>query len=120
MINDYLDMANAEGMPKLVDATMALAFLLNIKSGIRNCAMALNESATPEVRSVLRTQLDTGLNMHEEISNLMISKGWLNPNDLNKQFQMDMESSRVAVQIASLDLFQGNTSIIGTFATLEK
>lgn len=120
MINDYLEIRNAEGMPKLVDGTISLAFLINAKSGVRNCAIALTESATPEVRAVLRTQLNNAINMHEEISNLMINKGWFHPNNLEKQFQMDMESSHTAVQIASLDLFPGNTSRIGNFATPEK
>lgn len=120
MINDYLEIRNAEGMPKLVDATMSMAFLLNGKSGVRNCAIALTEASTPEVRAVLLTQLDNAIALHEEISNLMINKGWLHPINLDKQFQMDMESSQTAVQIASLDLFPGDTSRIGSFATPEK
>jgi spore coat protein CotF len=120
VINDYLELRNAEGMPKLVDATMALTFLLNAKSGVRNCAIALTEAITPEVRTTLRIQLDNALNLHEEISNMMINKGWFHPINLDKQFQMDMESSQTAVQIASLDLFPGDTSRLGTFATPEK
>jgi spore coat protein CotF len=117
MINDYLEPRNAEGMPKLVDASMSTAFLLNVKSGVRNCAIALTEAVSPEVRAVLRTQLDNGLNMHEELSNLMINKGWLNPVDLDRQFQMDLESSQTMSQIASLNLFPGDTSRLGSFAT---
>ena len=120
MINDYLEVRNAEGMPKLVDATMCLTFLLNAKSGVRNCAIALTEASTPEVRLVLRNQLDNAINLHEEISTLMINKGWFHPINLEKQFQMDIESSTTAVQIASLDLFPGDTSRLGTFATPEK
>lgn len=120
MINDYLEIRNAEGMPKLVDATMSLGFLLNAKSGVRNCAIALTEVATPEVRIFLQNQLYSAINMHEEISNLMIKKGWLHPINLDKQFQMDLESSQIATQIAGLDLFLGDTSRIGTFATPEK
>ena len=120
MINDYLEVRNAEGMPKLVDANMSLAFLLNVKSGVRNCAIALTEAASPDVRDVLRTQLDHGLDMHEELSNLMIRKGWLNPVNLDRQYQMDLESSQTLSQIASLDLFPGDTSRLGSFATPEK
>lgn len=120
MINDYLELRNSEGMPKMVDATMSLAFLLNAKSGVRNCAIALTEAATPEVRDVLHSQLDKAIDLHEEISNLMIKKGWFHPVNLEKQFQMDMESSKTAVQIASMDLFPGDTSRLGTFATPEK
>lgn len=120
MIKDYLEVRNAEGMPKLVDATMSLTFLLNSKNGVRNCAIALTEASTPEVRSVLRTQLENALDLHEEISNLMIKKGWFHPINLEKQFQMDAESSTTAVQIASMDLFPGDTSRLGTFATPDK
>lgn len=120
MINDYLEPRNAEGMPKLVDASMSMAFLLNVKNGVRNCAIALTETATPEARAIIRNQLDNGLNMHEELSNLMIKKGWLNPVDLDKQFQMDLESSQTLSQIASLNLFPGDTSRLGSFATPEK
>jgi similar to spore coat protein len=120
MINDYLEIRNAEGMPKLVDGVMSMAFLLNAKSGVRNCAIALSEAATPEVRSILRNQLNSAIHMHEEIYTLMIDKGWFHPNDLEKQFQMDFESSQTAVQIASMDLFPGDTSRLGTFATPEK
>lgn len=120
MINDYLEIRNAEGMPKLVDATMSLGFLLNAKSGVRNCAIALTEAASPEVRAILEKQLEEAINIHEEISNLMIKKGWLHPVNLDKQFQMDIEASQTAAQIASLNLFPGDTSRLGTFATPEK
>lgn len=117
MINDYLEIENAEGMPELIDATIALDFLLAAKAGVRNCAIALTEAATPKVRRAMRKQLDNAVTMHEEITKLMIKKGWFHPYDLTKQFQMDVKSSQTAVQIASLDLFPGDTSRLGTFAT---
>lgn len=120
MINDYLEIRNAEGMPKLVDASMSLAFLLNSKSVVRNCAIALTEAATPEVRRFFEKQLEEAINTHEEISNLMIKKGWFHPVYLDKQFQKDLEASETAIQIASMNLFPGDTSRIGTFATPEK
>lgn len=120
MINDYLETGSAEGTPKLVDSTIALDFLLAAKSGVRNCAIALSEAATPQVRMTLRSQLENALNVHEEISKLMISKGWLHPHNLNEQFQMDIESAKTAVQIAELKFFPGDTSRLGTFATPEK
>ncbi|MCM0647803.1 spore coat protein [Clostridium swellfunianum] len=120
MINDYLEVRNAEGMPKLVDNMMALTFLLNAKSGVRNYAIALSESATPEVRAALKKQLDEAIIMHEQISKMMIEKGWFHPHALSKQFHMDIESSETVSQIVSLNLFPGDTSRLGTFATPEK
>jgi spore coat protein CotF len=120
MINDYLEVRNAEGMPKLVDSNMALGFLLNAKSGVRNYAIALTEVATPEVRGVLQKQLEEAIDLHEEISDMLIRKGWFHPFNLNKQFQMDLESSTTISQITSMDLFPGDTSRLGMFATPEK
>jgi similar to spore coat protein len=120
MINDYLEIRNAEGMPKLLDSTIALDFLLAAKTGVRNCAFALSEAATPEVRTVLRNQLESAINLHEEVSQLMINKGWFHPNNPNEQFKMDLEMSTTATQIVSMDLFPGDTSRLGMFATPEK
>lgn len=120
MINDYLEVRNAEGMPKLVDNTIALQFLLLAKTGVRNCAMALTEAATPEVREIFVSQLKTAINLHEEITNLMIRKGWFHPYNLNEQFALDIKSSQTAVEIAKLELFPGDTSRLGMFATPEK
>jgi spore coat protein CotF len=120
MAHDYLDVRNAEGMPNLADGTIALQFLMNAKTGVRNAAIALTEAATPEVRLAMRTQLENALNLHEEIELLMVKKGWLFPHDLDSQYDLDMKSSMMALQIAGLELFPGNTSKLGNFATPDK
>lgn len=120
MIKDYLEIRNAEGMPKLVDSTIALNFLLSAKTGVRNCAIALTEAVTPEVRVTLKKQLDSAIDLHEKIYKLMMDKKWFHPYNLNEQFKMDAESSQTTVQIAGLNLFPGDTSRLGTFATPEK
>lgn len=120
MINDYLEIRNSEGMPKLVDSTIALNFLLNAKTGVRNCAIALTEASTPEVRDALKKQLNSALDMHEKIYKLMMDKGWFHPYNLDEQFKMDIESSNITSQLARLNLFPGDTSRLGMFTTPEK
>lgn len=120
MIKDYLEVRNSEGMPKLVDATISMAFLLSVKNNVRNCAIALSEAASPEVKTILKNELDEAINMHRAVSTLMIKKGWLHPVNLEKQFQMDLEASQTAMDIAGMDLFPGDTSRSGMFATLDK
>ena len=120
MNNDYLDPINSEGMPNLADSAFALEFLLSVKTGVRNCAMSIAETATPEARELLRCQLTEGLALHEELSNLMMQKGWLHPFHLNEQFQLDMLSSDTVVKIANMQLFPDHTSRLGTFATPNK
>lgn len=120
MIKDYLEVRNSEGMPKLVDTTISMALLLNTKNSVRNCAIALTEAASTEVRTVFRNELNKAINMHDAVLTLMVEKGWFHPVNLDKQFQMDLESSQTATEIASMNLFPGDTSRSGLFATLDK
>lgn len=115
--NDYLELENAEGMPGLVDSTIALSFLLNTKSGIRNTAIALTEIADPEARKEVRSMLNAQIDLHAQITELMMNKGWLHPYHPNEQFKLDKISAQAALQIAKLQLFPGNTSRLGDFAT---
>jgi similar to spore coat protein len=117
MNNDFLELENADGMPGLVDSTIALDFLLGVKTAIRNYAIALTEIATPEARAIVRNLLDKEIDLHAELTDLMMVKGWLHPFNVNEQFQIDNISSQTALQIASLNLFPGDTSRLGTFAT---
>ncbi len=117
MSNDFLEIENADGMPGLVDSTIALEFLLSIKTGIRNTAIAITEIENSEARTAVRNLLNDTINLHAEVSDLMISKGWLHPYDVNEQFKLDKISAQTAIQIASLELFPGDTSRLGTFAT---
>lgn len=120
MNNDFLDPINAEGMPKLADAAFALDFLLRAKNGVRNCAFAIAETATPEARAILRRQLAEALVMHQEIAQMMIKKGWLHAYELNEQFTLDMISADTVVKIANMQLFPDHTGRMGNFATPNK
>lgn len=117
MNQDYLDPKYAEGMPKMVDASVALDFLLTVKTGIRYYAVALTETATPELREALFRQMEAAIDLHGEISDLMINKGWLYPNDTGKQIELDLKSADMAISIAEMDLFPTDTDHQGTFAT---
>ncbi|RFU63779.1 spore coat protein [Peribacillus glennii] len=119
MINDYMEVENAEGMPEMADSALALEFLLSVKTGVRNAAYALTESRTPEVRAAFREQLEEGLALHEEVSNFMMKKGWLHPYNVNDQYQLDLKSAKGAMMIGKLDLFPGDTSRMGMMAQID-
>jgi similar to spore coat protein len=119
-MEDFLDPRNAEGMPKMADAMFALDFLMSAKNGVRNCAIALTEIVTPEARTLVRDQMEEAIALHEEISQLMISKGWLHPFNVKEQFLLDIKSAETTVQIAEMPLFPDHTSRIGTFSTPQK
>jgi similar to spore coat protein len=117
---DYLDPQGAEHMPEMADSSFALDFLLSIKSGIHTYAIALTETASPELRKALYRQMELSIDLHGEISDLMISKGWLYPHDVGKQVELDLKSADMAVNIAGMNLFPNDTDRLGMFATPNK
>ncbi|WP_428909581.1 spore coat protein [Niallia sp. Krafla_26] len=119
-MEDYLDPRNAEGMPNLADSAIAMEFLLSVKTGIRNYGFALTETANPELRKILFKQMNKAIDLHEELSNFMIKKDWLNPSDFGRQYEVDLKSAQTAVQIAKMNLYPQDTDRLGMFATPNK
>lgn len=117
MYNDYLELENSEGMRQMADSSFALDFLLTIKNGIRNYAVAITETTNPELRRTLVNQMEAALDLQDELSQLMIQHGWLLPYDVKEQQELDRKAADMAVWIGKMKLFQGDTSRLGTFAT---
>ncbi|NBD28371.1 spore coat protein [Paenibacillus glycinis] len=115
MNTDYLDPINALNMPEMADMTFATDFLLRAKEGVRNLSVALTETASPDVRALLRNHLKQGIAMHQEITDLMIRKKWFHPYELNEQYQLDQLSANNTVMIGHMNLFPGDTSRKGMF-----
>ena len=119
MINDFMEVENAEGMPELADSALAMEFLISIKTGIRNAAFALTEAYTPDVRDEFYHQLKAGIKLQEELMQLMFKKDWLNPYEMKEQYIMDEKSVKAALMIGSLKLFPGDTSRMGMMAQID-
>jgi spore coat protein CotF len=115
MNNDYLDPINALNMPEMADMTFAMDFLIRAKEGVRNTAIALTETASPDARALLKNHLHQGLALHQEISDLMIRKKWFHPYELSEQFQLDQLSANNTVMIGQMNLFPNDTSRKGMF-----
>ncbi|OXS58191.1 spore coat protein [Rossellomorea vietnamensis] len=115
MNQDYLDPINSLNMPELADMTFALDFLVRAKEGVRNTAVALTETTTPELRAALRKQLFQGIAMHQEITELMVQKKWFHPHDLSEQYQLDQLSANNTNMIANMNLFPVDTNRKGMF-----
>ncbi|MDM8102238.1 MULTISPECIES: spore coat protein [Oceanobacillus] len=115
MNQDYLDPINALNMPELADMTFALDFLVRAKEGVRNTAVALTETTTPELREALRKQLLQGIAMHQEITELMVQKKWFHPHDLSEQYQLDQLSAKNTNMIANMNLFPVDSNRKGMF-----
>lgn len=115
MNNDYLDPQNSLHVAELADTTFATDFLIRAKEGVRNLAIALTETVSPEARALLRQQLRGAIAMHQEITELMIKKKWLHPYELSEQYQLDQLSAKNTVLIGNMNLFPQDTSRKGMF-----
>jgi len=92
---------NIAGMGGLTDQVIATDFLVTSKSGVRNLAFALTETASKELRDTLRQQLKVAVDTHEVISNYMVSKGFYHPIDLNEQTKINLTTANTALELAS-------------------
>jgi spore coat protein CotF len=115
MNHDYLDPINALNMPELADMSFATDFLIRAKEGVRNMAIAITETASPEARALLKKQLFEGIALHQEIHELMIQKKWFHPHHFGEQYQLDQLSAKNTAMIANMELFSGDTSRKGMF-----
>ncbi|MDU0813945.1 spore coat protein [Bacillus siamensis] len=115
MNHDHLDPINSLHVPELADTTFAMDFLLRAKEGVRNTAVALTETASPDVRALLRKQLMQGIAMHQEITDLMVSKKWFHPHDLSEQYKLDQLSAKNTLMVGNMNLFPVETNRKGMF-----
>lgn len=88
------------GMGGLTDQVIATDFFISAKSGVRNYAVAITETATPELKQSLREQLNDAIATYERITNYMVAKGYYHPHDLSEQLQLDLTTAETAIKLA--------------------
>ena len=88
------------GMDKMSDQVIATDFLIAAKSGVRNYAIAITETTSPEVRIILKKQLKDAIRAHEKISNYMMENGYYYAYDMQEQFNVDMKTTKAALKLA--------------------
>ncbi|MFP3819207.1 spore coat protein [Bacillus sp. SIMBA_008] len=54
-----------------------LDLLTTIKTSINKYTVAITEAENPHIRRSLHDQLDTTVYLHDELSDLLLEKGWL-------------------------------------------
>lgn len=87
------------GMSKMTDQVIATDFLISAKSGVQNYAVAITETTSPEVRVILKKQLQDAIATHEKISNYMMKKGYYNAYDMQEQYKVDMKTTDTALNL---------------------
>ena len=93
---------NLTGMNALSDQVVAMDLLIAAKSGVRNFAMAVTESGTPEIKEMLTRHLMEAIDMHEQVSLYMEEKGWYHAWDTNEQINLDLNNIDTALNLPSL------------------
>ncbi|MFB1098082.1 MULTISPECIES: spore coat protein [Bacillaceae] len=93
---------NLTGMDALSDQVVAMDLLIAAKSGVRNYAMAVTESGTPEIKEILTRHLIEAIDMHESISAYMEEKGWYHAWDTNEQINIDLNNIDTALKLPTL------------------
>lgn len=90
------------GMNVLTDQVVAMDLLIAAKSGVRNYAMAVTEIGTPEIKQTLTRHLEEALDLHEQITNYMLEKGWYHPWDTNEQIYLNLKNIDTAINLPTL------------------
>lgn len=90
---------NMAGMADMTEQVIATDLLLGTKSAIKNYAAAISETTTPEVKNVLRRQMDDAINAHSRISTYMMNKGYYNAYEPQAQLNMDRQASDTVMNI---------------------
>lgn len=74
--------------------------LISAKSGVHNYAVAITESATPELRAALKEQLFAAIDTHEDVSNYIVAKGFYFPHNLGEQLTVDLTATDTALNLS--------------------
>jgi similar to spore coat protein len=87
------------GIDVMTDQVIAMDYLITAKTGVRNYAIALTETATPEIKAVMYKQLQEAIGCHEQITNYMLQRGFYHPYDVNEQIELDIKNIQTALAI---------------------
>ena len=81
------------------DQTIATDLLLSAKSGVRSLAVAITETATPEIKKLLKKELETAIDLHDKIAQYMIEKEMYHAYDIKEQVSQDLKNAKEAMKI---------------------
>ena len=81
------------------DQIIATELLITAKSAVRTYAVALTETATPEVRDVLKRQLNQAIDQHAKIADYMLEKNMYHAHDLDKQLKLDKKKVKTVKKL---------------------
>ncbi|CAM4270917.1 spore coat protein [Lacicoccus alkaliphilus] len=81
------------------DQIIATELLVTAKATVRTYAVALTETASPEVRDVLKRQLRQAIDQHGRIADYMMENDMYYAHDIDKQLKLDKKKVKAAKQL---------------------
>ena len=90
------------GMSVLTVWVVAMDLLIAAKSGVHNYVMAITETQDPEMKSTLTRHLEKAIDLHVQISDFMMKKGWYHPWNVQEQLQLDLQTMQTALKLPTL------------------
>ncbi|MFD1673704.1 spore coat protein [Alicyclobacillus fodiniaquatilis] len=90
---------NIIGVSDMTDQIVASDLLISSKTGVFNYSVAITETASPEIRAVLRKHLEDAIDIHEQVSNYMMEQGWYLAYEPEAQIQLDLQNAQTALNI---------------------
>ncbi|WP_020614979.1 spore coat protein [Paenibacillus daejeonensis] len=96
-MNQWLE--RITGMYSLSDQVLASDLLIAAKNGVRNYAIAMTETISPEIREALTRQLEEAIDHYENVADYMMRAGLYHPWHVNEQIQLDMRQARAALEL---------------------
>lgn len=88
---------------KMRDEVIATEMLVTAKAAVRTYAVAITETASPEVRDVLKKHLKEAIDTHAGIADFMIENNMYHAYDIDKQLSHDKEKIKTV-----MDMVDGN------------
>ncbi|MCP8969597.1 spore coat protein [Ectobacillus ponti] len=86
-------------MPSITDSFYAGDLLGAAKTAVRNYAIAITETATPELREIFLKQLNAAVRWHEKVFTYMAQRGLYPAYDLGKLLQVDVTLAQNAINM---------------------
>lgn len=81
------------------DEIIATELLVTAKAAVRSYAVALTETASPEVRNVLKRQLTQAINQHASIADYMMDNNMYHAYDVESQLKHDKKKVKTVKKL---------------------
>ncbi|GEK58159.1 spore coat protein [Marinococcus halophilus] len=81
------------------DEVIATDLLVTSKSAVRTYAVAITETASPEVLEVLKKQLNEAIDLHHKVASFMIENEMYHAYDMKEQVDHDLKKADLALKM---------------------